>query len=61
MPLPLITMTEAARRVGIGPATMLRKIRGGIVRPDFYSGAAILFRPSTVRRLAKRFEDTSTT
>jgi hypothetical protein len=57
-PLPLITMTEVARRVGVGPATMLRRIRAGTVQPDFYSGAAWLFHPTTVTRIARRCERT---
>jgi hypothetical protein len=57
-PKTLITMTEVSRRVGMGPATMLRRIRAGDVQPDFYSGAAWLFKPSTVRRIAARFERT---
>jgi hypothetical protein len=57
-PKTLITMTEVSRRVGIGPATMLRRIRAGTVQPDFYSGAAWLFRPTTVTRIARRLERT---
>jgi len=50
----LLTLTEAARIVGVAQARFWRLFRRGIIAADFTATGAILFRPQTVSELATR-------